>query len=76
MVLLRVVDCSAYISITWKVGIKEKLGEVLLGIGLGTTPLDSLQLTGSGRRILVDSIKRRLWIGQDETIRLNVCYYR
>jgi hypothetical protein len=25
---------------------------------------------------LMSSIKRGLWIGQGETIRLNVCYYR
>jgi hypothetical protein len=33
-------------------------------------------LPRSGQEILMGSIKRGLWIGQGETIRLNVCYYR
>jgi hypothetical protein len=34
------------------------------------------RLPRSGQEILMGSIKRGLWIGQGETIRLNVCYYR
>jgi hypothetical protein len=30
--------CGAYISMTWKAGIKEKLGEVLLAIGPWYSP--------------------------------------
>jgi hypothetical protein len=34
------------------------------------------RLPRSGQEILMGSIKRGLWIGQGETIGLNVCYYR
>ena len=34
------------------------------------------RLPRSGQEILMGSIRRGLWIGQGETIRLNVCYYR
>jgi hypothetical protein len=46
----------------WKAGIKEKLGEVLPGNWHGTPPSNSTPLIRSGRRILVGSIKRRLWV--------------